>query len=56
MKNLHQFSPQHDRQRSYPFLVAIDMMLQIALSLAALVLTGAALMIIAETVWSRFFG
>ncbi len=56
MKNLHQFSPHQEHQRRYPFLVAIDLLLQFALSIAALVLTGIALTMILEAVWSRVFG
>ena len=47
MKNLHQFSPH--RERRYPFLVAIDLTLHFALSIAAIALTGIAIMMAFDT-------
>ena len=50
VKNLHQFSPHYERERRYPFLVAIDLTVHCALSLAAVVLTAIALRMAFDTV------
>ncbi len=51
MKNLHQYSPHHERERRYPVLVAIDLMLHFALCLVAIVLGAIALAMIVNTIW-----
>ena len=50
MKNLHQFSPQEERERRYPFLVAIDLLLHFVLSIAAIALTVIAFTMVIEAI------
>lgn len=54
-KHSTQFSPYERRERRYPFLVAIDLMLHFALSIAAIILTTIALVITFEAIWSNVF-
>lgn len=51
MKNFSQFSPHQDRERRYPFLAAIDLLLHFGLTLAAIILTVIALMMGIEAIW-----
>lgn len=51
-KHSTQFSPYERRERRYPFLVAIDLMLHFALSIAAIILTTIALMMTFEALWA----
>ena len=50
VKNLHQFSPHYERERRYPFLVALDLTVHCALSLAAIALTAIALRMAFDTI------
>lgn len=46
------FSVYEKREKRYPFLIAIDLMLHFALSIAAIVLTTIALIMTFEALWS----
>ena len=51
VKNLHQFSPYEARERRYPFLVAIDLMVHFALSFSAIILSVIALAMAVDSVF-----
>ena len=52
VKNFHHFSRNDQRERRYPFLVAIDLMLHFTLLIAAIVLTAIALTMTFDALWS----
>jgi len=54
MKNLHHFPPQQEREHRYPFLGALDLLVNLTLSLATLALTIVALIMAIESVWPGF--
>lgn len=53
MNNYTHLPPYEKREKRYPFLVAIDLMLHFALSIAAVILTTIALTMTFEAIWSN---
>ena len=51
VKNLHHFSPYEERERRYPFFVAIDLLVHFALSSSAIVLSAIAIAMAVDAVF-----
>ena len=51
MKKFNQFSRDKERERRYPFLVAIDLLLHFGLTFAAIILTVVAFLMCLESIF-----